>query len=176
MFFLFNFIIAVVLDVLLAATGLRAIYYLQLVYALAVLLPGLAVFVRRLHDTGRSGWWFFIGLIPIVGAIILIVFLATEGDQGQNAYGPDPKQGQYPGGGGGYPQPGYPQQQGYPGQGYPQQQPGYPQQQGYLQQQPGYPQTPPQGYPQQPGQTPPQGYPQQPGQQGYQNPPQGWQG
>ncbi len=58
---------------------------------LAVLLPSLAVGVRRLHDTNRSGWWLLIGLIPLVGAIVLIVFFVTEGNRGQNQYGPDPK-------------------------------------------------------------------------------------
>jgi uncharacterized membrane protein YhaH (DUF805 family) len=51
---------------------------------------------RRLHDTGRSGFWLFIGLIPVVGAIVLIVFYATDGDEGMNEYGPDPKAGVQP--------------------------------------------------------------------------------
>lgn len=50
-------------------------------------LPGLAVTVRRLHDTGRSGWYWFIVLIPLVGPIILIVFLASQGDPAANTYG-----------------------------------------------------------------------------------------
>ncbi|HXA58744.1 MAG TPA: DUF805 domain-containing protein, partial [Streptosporangiaceae bacterium] len=48
------------------------------IYGLAVLIPGLAVAVRRLHDTGRSGWWLLIGLVPLIGAIVLIVFMATD--------------------------------------------------------------------------------------------------
>jgi uncharacterized membrane protein YhaH (DUF805 family) len=60
--------------------------------ALAVLLPNLAVAVRRLHDTGRSGWWILLGLIPLVGGIILLVFYVSDGNPGPNAYGPDPKQ------------------------------------------------------------------------------------
>lgn len=58
------------------------------IVSLVLLLPGLAVFVRRLHDTDRSGWWWLIGLIPLVGAIILIVFLAQEGQPAANRYGP----------------------------------------------------------------------------------------
>ena len=58
--------------------------------ALAYFLPLLAAAVRRLHDTGRSGWWYLIVLIPLVGLIILIVFLATEGNSGSNAYGSPP--------------------------------------------------------------------------------------
>jgi uncharacterized membrane protein YhaH (DUF805 family) len=61
------------------------------IYGLAALIPTLAVTVRRLHDTGRSGWWILIGLIPIVGTIILIVFLATDSQPGNNQYGPNPK-------------------------------------------------------------------------------------
>jgi uncharacterized membrane protein YhaH (DUF805 family) len=58
--------------------------------ALALLLPGLGVGVRRLHDTGRSGWWILIGLIPIVGAIVLIVFFVQDSHP-DNQYGPNPK-------------------------------------------------------------------------------------
>jgi uncharacterized membrane protein YhaH (DUF805 family) len=49
------------------------------------------VAVRRLHDTGRSGWWLLIGLVPLIGAIVLVVFFIIEGDRQPNAYGPDPK-------------------------------------------------------------------------------------
>jgi uncharacterized membrane protein YhaH (DUF805 family) len=58
---------------------------------LALLLPSWAVLVRRLHDTGRSGWFVFIGLIPLVGWIILLVTLATHGTPGPNQFGADPK-------------------------------------------------------------------------------------
>lgn len=60
-------------------------------YGLLVLVPSVAVTVRRLHDTDRSGWWYFIVLIPIIGAVLLIVWLATDGDSGANRFGPDPK-------------------------------------------------------------------------------------
>ena len=61
---------------------------LSSVYALAVLLPSLAVTARRLHDTGRSGWWILIGFVPLVGWIVLIVFLVKRSDPGDNEYGP----------------------------------------------------------------------------------------
>jgi len=61
-------------------------------YALATIVPCLAVLVRRLHDTGRSGWWGLLAFIPLIGQIILIVFLATDGTGGPNKYGPDPKE------------------------------------------------------------------------------------
>ncbi|GGR68743.1 hypothetical protein GCM10010269_04350 [Streptomyces humidus] len=88
MFTLFNVIVAVVLAIVGAVIGSNV---LNIIYTLAVLLPGLGVAVRRLHDTGKSGWWLLIGLIPLVGAIILIVFLASEGKREPNQYGPDPK-------------------------------------------------------------------------------------
>jgi uncharacterized membrane protein YhaH (DUF805 family) len=63
---------------------------LAVLYWLISFIPGLAVFVRRLHDTGRSGWWWFISFIPF-GSIVLLVFMCIEGDGYENAYGPDPK-------------------------------------------------------------------------------------
>lgn len=68
-----------------------AIYLLLLFYNLAILIPNLAVAVRRLHDTNKSGWLILLGLVPILGQILLIIFLATEGDRGTNQYGLDPK-------------------------------------------------------------------------------------
>ena len=59
--------------------------------ALVLWLPGLSVFVRRMHDIGKSGWWLLIGLIPVVGAIWLLVLCFTEGTIGDNEYGADPK-------------------------------------------------------------------------------------
>jgi uncharacterized membrane protein YhaH (DUF805 family) len=94
MFTLASVIIAIVLAVLDNLLGLSLIPgtgVLGMLYSLAVLLPSIGVSVRRLHDTGRSGWWLLIGLIPLVGAIVLIVFLATPGAVGANSYGPDPK-------------------------------------------------------------------------------------
>ena len=63
------------------------------VWALAMLLPSLAVSVRRLHDTDRRGWWLLIGVIPLLGAIALIVFLAQDSEPGTNRFGPNPKDG-----------------------------------------------------------------------------------
>lgn len=61
------------------------------IYSLAMLLPSLAVSVRRLHDVNRSGWFMFIALVPLVGIIWLLVLDCTEGTDGPNEYGPDPK-------------------------------------------------------------------------------------
>jgi uncharacterized membrane protein YhaH (DUF805 family) len=59
-------------------------------FGLAVLLPGIAVSVRRLHDLDRSGWWLFLGVIPLIGAIVLIVWFCSRGTVGPNRFGPDP--------------------------------------------------------------------------------------
>ena len=61
------------------------------VYALAVIVPGVAVAVRRLHDTNKSGWMILVGLIPLVGGILILVFYFPDGDPGPNQYGPSPK-------------------------------------------------------------------------------------
>lgn len=64
---------------------------LYLIVALGTLIPSIAVAIRRLHDTDRSGWWVLIALVPLVGGIILIVFMATDGTKGPNRFGADPK-------------------------------------------------------------------------------------
>jgi uncharacterized membrane protein YhaH (DUF805 family) len=64
---------------------------ISLVVSLGLILPGLAMAVRRLHDTDRSGWWLLIGLIPLIGLIVLIVWYVTEGTKGPNRFGADPK-------------------------------------------------------------------------------------
>jgi uncharacterized membrane protein YhaH (DUF805 family) len=61
------------------------------VYGLVVLLPSLAVTVRRLHDTERSGWWLFVVLVPCIGAITLLMFMIEDGAPGRNKYGVNPK-------------------------------------------------------------------------------------
>src|SRR5690554_2296031 len=91
-FFLFNMIIAFVLGFIDGFAGLgdpeAGIGILGSIYSLAVLIPSIAVGVRRLHDTDRSGWWLLIGLIPLIGAIVLIVFFVLDGSQGDNGFGP----------------------------------------------------------------------------------------
>lgn len=94
-FVLFNFLVAFALGLVDAGLGLwsqaSGVGLLSGLYSLAVLLPGLAVSIRRLHDTGRSGWWLLIGLIPLIGILVLLVFYVLDGDSGKNQYGPDPK-------------------------------------------------------------------------------------
>jgi uncharacterized membrane protein YhaH (DUF805 family) len=64
---------------------------ISLLLSLALIIPSLAVGVRRLHDTGRSGWWLLIALVPLVGFIVLIVFFCQDSQPGPNQYGPSPK-------------------------------------------------------------------------------------
>lgn len=95
MFVLFNMIFTIVAMILDRITGLTigelpyGVFYV--VYMLAVLIPGLAVMVRRLHDISKSGWMVLIALIPIVGAIWLIVLAVQDSTPGENQYGPNPK-------------------------------------------------------------------------------------
>lgn len=100
MFVLFNFIfsiIAMFLDKVLGTT--LNIYeqsvdygWIYLIYGLLVLIPFIAVSVRRLHDIGKSGWAYLIGLIPIVGAIILLVWFCKDSEISENKWGPNPKE------------------------------------------------------------------------------------
>lgn len=94
MFTLVSAVISIVLSLVDGALGTNGAGFGLLggLYSLAVLIPSLAVSVRRLHDTDRSGWWVLIGLVPLVGAIVLIVFFATDGSPVVNAHGPNPKQ------------------------------------------------------------------------------------
>jgi len=103
-FFLINLVITVALvfvDQLTGTFNVEGGYgLLSGLYTLLVLLPTLAVGVRRLHDTGRSGWWLLVGLIPVIGTIILLALFVLEGTVGTNRFGPDPRQsgaGQDPG-------------------------------------------------------------------------------
>lgn len=95
MFFLFNLIIAFVLGIVLGiisgATGSYGVVYLSYIYSLAVFIPGLAVGVRRMHDIGKSGWWFCINLIPLIGNIWFIVLACQDSVAGSNQWGENPK-------------------------------------------------------------------------------------
>ena len=84
LFVLIADVVAIAID---AAIGMQIVSSL---FGLAVLLPGLAVTVRRLHDLDRTGWWILLGLIPLVGAIILIIWFCSKGTDGLNRFGADP--------------------------------------------------------------------------------------
>nr|WSY52735.1 DUF805 domain-containing protein [Streptomyces sp. NBC_00886] len=91
MYALFVAIIYAVLAGLAVGTKAPALFVVLAVFYVGILLPSLAVTVRRLHDTGRSGGWFFIIFVPLVGGIILLVFTCTDSQPGDNKYGPNPK-------------------------------------------------------------------------------------
>ena len=95
MFFLFNMIIVAILSLIDRFTGTYSLEWgsglLSGIYSIAVLIPGLAVAARRLHDVGKSGWMLLIAFIPIIGAIWLLVLFVTDSDPGSNKYGPNPK-------------------------------------------------------------------------------------
>jgi len=74
---------------------------LSAIWSLATIVPSICVAIRRLHDTDRTGWWLLIGLIPLVGALILIFFFVQKGTDGPNRFGPDPLEGGPSGSGGG---------------------------------------------------------------------------
>lgn len=97
---LFNVIVSVVIALVEGGTTstvgegtVGAAYYagpIGTIWALGNLVPGIAVAVRRLHDIGRSGWWLLLGLIPLIGALVLLYWMCCRGTSGTNRFGPDP--------------------------------------------------------------------------------------
>lgn len=86
------FIVSLILGVAGRSTGMATLFMLlYIVYGLAIIIPSLAVSVRRLHDTGRSGWWILINFVPLIGGLWYLVLMLIGGDPGNNAYGPSPK-------------------------------------------------------------------------------------
>lgn len=77
-FCLFNFLMGIVTCL---------VPFLSVIYSIVAFIPGIAVFVRRMHDTNHSGWWWFMCLLPIIGWIWVLVLLCTGSDQGANDYG-----------------------------------------------------------------------------------------
>jgi len=93
MFVLVDAIISIILAIADSILGTDDVLagLLSNLYSLGVLVPSVAVTVRRLHDIDRTGWWTLLVLVPVIGWIVLIVFNATEGTRSDNRYGPDPK-------------------------------------------------------------------------------------
>jgi len=95
MFFLFNMIFAALASLIDFSAGTANFVsgsgLFQNIYSLVVLVPGLAVAVRRLHDVGKSGWMLLLAFIPLIGAIWLLVLFATNGKEGTNKWGQNPK-------------------------------------------------------------------------------------
>lgn len=88
MFMLINLIVTVLLSFV---TGLIGLEILSMIYSLGVLVPSIAVGIRRLHDTDRSGWWLLLVMIPLLGWIALLVITLLDSTPGENTYGPNPK-------------------------------------------------------------------------------------
>ena len=105
MFVLFIFLVSVAISMVLSLLGLSAedegsllglggaMLVILLLFSLAVIIPSIAVQVRRFHDQDKSGWLVLLNLIPFVGGIIVLVFMCLDGTRGPNRYGPDPKGG-----------------------------------------------------------------------------------
>lgn len=95
MFYLFHIIIIFILAFIAGFIGGSSDSFVGFIplaiYFLASIIPFLALAVRRLHDTGKSGWFYLISLIPYIGGIIVLIMLAQKGNEGTNKYGPDPK-------------------------------------------------------------------------------------
>lgn len=89
MFALFNILAAIVIMVVSVAIKMPFLY---MIYLLASLCPSLAVCVRRLHDIGKSGIWFFITFVPLIGSIWILILLCRDSQPGENPYGPNPKE------------------------------------------------------------------------------------
>jgi uncharacterized membrane protein YhaH (DUF805 family) len=94
MFTLFNIIVSFILvigeGIIGDITG-ADLSIISWLYGLAIVLPSIGVSIRRLHDIDRSGWWFLLSLIPILGEIALLIFYVKDGTPGENQYGPNPK-------------------------------------------------------------------------------------
>ena len=88
--FLFGILVAIAANILDAIIGTTIV---SIIAALGLLLPNLSVGIRRLHDTDRTGWWILIGLIPLIGLIVLLVFYVQQSDPGENRYGPPMSEG-----------------------------------------------------------------------------------
>jgi uncharacterized membrane protein YhaH (DUF805 family) len=90
------YIVASILDRIAGMNGMIAGRYgpITTLVALGLLVPSLAVSIRRLHDSDRSGWWLLLGLVPMVGEIIVLVFMVLKGTRGANRFGADPKAGE----------------------------------------------------------------------------------
>lgn len=94
MFVLINLLIScalAALGVMMSDSAGAGFNILSALYALAVFLPSLGVSVRRLHDTGRSGWWLLIVLLPLLGVIVFLVLMVLDSEPSMNAYGANPK-------------------------------------------------------------------------------------
>ena len=96
LFYLIFMVVAFIVDAVLGTEyyvdEFESIGLFATFYSLAMIVPSLAVTVRRLHDVGRSGWWILISLIPLIGGIVIFVFMVLDSHEGENRFGPNPKE------------------------------------------------------------------------------------
>ena len=96
LFYLIFMVVAFIVDAVLGTEyyvdEFESIGLFATLYSLAMIVPSLAVTVRRLHDVGRSGWWILISLIPLIGGIVIFVFMVLDSQEGENRFGPNPKE------------------------------------------------------------------------------------
>jgi uncharacterized membrane protein YhaH (DUF805 family) len=90
LFFLASLLVSIAIS-LIESLVLGDASWVSAVYFIATFIPGIAVGVRRLHDIDRTGWWWLILFVPIIGIVVFVIFLATAGREGENRFGPDPK-------------------------------------------------------------------------------------
>ncbi len=93
MFTLFNIVIVLALIFVIGIVSETLAMIAYVIYMLAILTPSLAVSVRRLHDTGKSGWFLLLNLVAGIGSIIFFIFMIMDSTPGENQYGPNPKEG-----------------------------------------------------------------------------------
>ncbi|MGR5132452.1 DUF805 domain-containing protein [Vibrio alfacsensis] len=88
---LVNLVMSIIDRILEGALQIENFGLFGVIYALFILIPSIAVTVRRLHDTGRTGWWVLIAIIPIIGFLVMLYFLVQDSEEGTNQYGDNPK-------------------------------------------------------------------------------------
>lgn len=89
-FILFNILISIGISIFITVVS-ESLEFVSSLYALAVVIPSIAVAARRLHDTGRSAWWLLIAFVPLIGAIVLLIFFVGKSEEDSNKYGSNPK-------------------------------------------------------------------------------------
>ncbi len=90
-FLLFNIILVLVLLILMWITGLTFFYYIGRIYGLIALIPGWAVAIRRMHDINKNPWNLLWAILPVIGTIMVLIWLAKDSYPGENEHGPNPK-------------------------------------------------------------------------------------
>ena len=92
LYYLLTYLLLLGVDVVTGTFNMETqLGFLSGLFLLFMVIPAIAVAVRRLHDTERSGWGVLLALLPLIGQLVLLFFFIQEGDEGSNAYGPDPK-------------------------------------------------------------------------------------